>query len=761
RLTELYKVFTGDELMRLRAESTGNWLGLFGAILSNFLINGTFGYGIITLPLLLFAWGWAMLRGGGHRSLIHLTGYTVLAVLWLSSALGMARVVLPGGGLGTSWSGAVGDFVADILMNILGKAGGVVVLLAALLVALMVFARLDLRRVLERTSVGAKLFRGWGAELFRKRERRQGASDVTIVNSGEAEETTKKRGRFSVSGSTEPGSAVRPSIEPSSELKNVGDAELERLGDSRPLSIRIRDRREPGAYEGEREAPEKPFDAAAEEEIDYVGPSIDLLEMPRQTEHVEESELKANAELLRQKLARFDIKIESVSVTPGPVVTLYELVPASDVKLSKIVGLADDIALALQARGIRILAPIPGKGAVGVEIPNHNPAVVPFRSVVNSTKFRESKAVLPMAIGKTISGEVYTDDLARMPHVLMAGSTGSGKSVGINSILMSLIFKLHPSDVKFIIIDPKKIELSSYGKLRYHFLAVSPDVDEDIVTTSQNAVAVLKSVELEMERRYDMLASAGVRSILDYNGRVKSGRLKNEENGRPHRKMPYLILVIDELADLMLTAAREVEEPIARLAQLSRAVGIHLVVATQRPSVDVITGVIKANFSARIAYQVASKTDSRTILDMNGAEQLLGSGDMLYLPSGTPKPIRIQNAFLSPEDVEQVVSEIARQKGYSAPYMLPSELERKQSRGGSLGGGRDELFEEAARLIVRHQQGSVSLLQRRLKVGYSRAARIVDELEAVGIVGPFDGSKARVVLVETEEELDQILRNLT
>lgn len=495
-----------------------------------------------------------------------------------------------------------------------------------------------------------------------------------------------------------------------------------------------------------------------EEEIDYVFPSVELLDTVRASENVDDEELKSNAELLRSKLADFGVGIESVSVTPGPVVTLYEIVPSTGVKISRIESLQDDIALALKAKGIRIIAPIPGKGTVGVEIPNHNPSLVTIRSLINSAKFRDSKATLPLAMGKTISGEVYVDDLARMPHLLIAGATGSGKSVGVNTIITSLLYRLHPADLKFAIIDPKKIELTLYSKMRNHYLLVSPDIDEEIVTTANNAVLLLKGIELEMDRRYDLLASAGVRNISDYNERLKSGRLVNTESTR-HRKLPYIIVIVDELADLMITAAREVEEPIARLAQLARAVGIHLVLATQRPSVDVITGVIKANFPARVAYQVASKTDSRTILDMNGADQLLGNGDMLYLPAASPKPIRIQNAFISTDEVERITNHIGKQKGYSHPTTSPSVLESRKTASASAGGLNDELFEEAARIIVRHQQGSVSLLQRRLKVGYSRAARLVDELEAAGIVGPFDGSKAREVLCESEAELEARLKD--
>ncbi len=497
-----------------------------------------------------------------------------------------------------------------------------------------------------------------------------------------------------------------------------------------------------------------------EEEIEYKLPGLDLLDMaPEEDYKVAEEELTRNAELLKDKLKLFDIEIKDISVTPGPVVTLYEIVPAPGVKISKIVGLENDIALALAARGIRIIAPIPGKSAIGVEIPNAKASLVNARSVIG--RINESEVELPLALGKTISGDVYVADLAKMPHLLIAGSTGSGKSVGINMIISSLLYTKHPSEVKFTMVDPKKIELSFYNKLRKHYLAVSPDLDEEIITEPQNAVLMLKSVEYEMERRYDKLAKAGVRNIVDYNKKVKDPKTKPHDTDTiKHHPIPYIIVVVDELADLMITAGKDVEEPITRLAQLARAVGIHLVLATQRPSVNVITGVIKANFSSRIAYQVATKIDSRTILDMNGAEQLLGRGDMLFLPTGSPKPIRVQNAFISTEEVEKITNFVYSQQAYSKPYFLPSLYDKKKESSTGVSADLDPMFEEAAKVIVRHQQGSVSLLQRRLKLGYSRAARIVDQLEEAGIVGPNDGSKARTVLVENEEQLETILRNL-
>ncbi len=779
-LFELWKVFTGDGDIQAKADIAQNWLGLIGAIVSHFLINSAFGYAVIFFPLIIIAWGWYIFRGKDPRSLIVLTNYTLIFVILAATAFGLVRLMSEEPLLTMNWSGMVGDYLAKSMSKLIGLVGSAIVTFTLLIITIVFAIDLNLQRSIDRMKqLTARLvdsknrkinqWRQKSAEQKANRQRKRDELEKGTVTAQEKQrhdQNIKRRQPVIVhAGEEEPGERLPAREDQEAELdkdrngssrrnetdsgKQTGDEDLE-------LTIKE------GAKEEEADPGKTPrsyIASEAQEEIDYVFPSIDLLESGASSGNVDDEELKSNAELLREKLADFGVEIESVSVTPGPVLTLYELVPATGVKISKITSLADDLALALQAKGIRILAPIPGRGVVGVEIPNHNPTVVTFRSVVNSRKFQESKFKLPMAMGKTISGEVYVDDLSKFPHLLIAGSTGSGKSVGINTIIASFLYRLHPSDIKFIIIDPKKIELTPYRQLDRHYLAVSPDIDETIATNAQNAVTVLRGVEIEMEQRYDTLASAGVRNIDDYNKKVAAGQIKSGD-GVKHKKLPYLVVIIDELADLMLTAAKDVEDPIARLAQLARAVGIHLILATQRPSVNVITGVIKANFSARIAYQVAQKNDSRTILDMNGAEQLLGNGDMLYLPTGSPKATRLQNSFISTDEVERLTTHVKKQPGYSKPYYLPSVVEKKKSGYGGGGDARDDLFEEAAELVVRHQQGSVSLIQRRLKVGYSRAARIIDELEAAGIVGQFDGSKARQVLVETDSELNMILESL-
>lgn len=471
---------------------------------------------------------------------------------------------------------------------------------------------------------------------------------------------------------------------------------------------------------------------------------------------VTKEELEANKDKIVTTLSHYKIGIEKIKATIGPTVTLYEIVPEPGVRISKIKNLEDDIALSLAALGIRIIAPIPGKGTIGIEVPNSNPDIVSMRSLVASEKFQESTLELPVVIGKTISNETFVTDLAKMPHLLMAGATGQGKSVGLNAILVSLLYKKHPSQIKFVLVDPKKVELTLFNKIERHYLAKLPDEEEAIITDTSKVVKTLNSLCIEMDDRYELLKDAGVRNIKEYNGKFIKRRL-NPEKG--HRYLPYIVLVVDEFADLIMTAGKEVETPIARLAQLARAIGIHLIIATQRPSVNIITGVIKANFPARIAFRVSSKIDSRTILDAGGADQLIGRGDML-LSTGNDI-IRLQCGFVDTPEVDDITDFIGSQRGYPGAHLLPEYVgEDGESGPGDLDpADRDAMFEDAARVIVLHQQGSTSLIQRKLKLGYNRAGRIVDQLEAAGIVGPFEGSKARQVLIPDEYALEQLLNS--
>ena len=491
---------------------------------------------------------------------------------------------------------------------------------------------------------------------------------------------------------------------------------------------------------------------------DYHFPTLDLLEERQQQKIVlDKEELEQNKNQIIQTLRSFNIEIQRISATVGPTVTLYEIVPAEGVRISKIRNLEDDIALNLAALGIRIIAPIPGRGTIGIEVPNANKQVVTIRGILASEKFATTKMSLPIALGKKIDNENYIVDLATMPHLLMAGATGQGKSVGINTILVSLLYKKHPSQLKFVMIDPKKVELSIYRTIENHFLAKLPDEEEAIITDTKKVINTLNSLCIEMDNRYELLKEAGSRNIKEYNDKFIRRRL-NPENG--HKYLPFIVLVIDEFADLMMTAGKEVEMPIARLAQLARAVGIHLIIATQRPSVNVITGTIKANFPARIAFKVSAKVDSRTILDAGGAEQLIGRGDMLI--SFGSELLRLQCAFVDTPEVESVTDFIGEQRGYPSAFELP-EYVGEESGGGDKKAdltNRDKLFEECARMVVTSQSGSTSMLQRRFNLGYNRAGRIMDQLEAADIVGPSAGSKPRDVLVHTEAELEQLLEGL-
>ena len=490
----------------------------------------------------------------------------------------------------------------------------------------------------------------------------------------------------------------------------------------------------------------------------YKYPTLDLLENYGDKRiEVNKEELEANKNKIVETLSHYNISIDKIKATIGPTVTLFEIVPQAGIRISKIKNLEDDIALSLAALGIRIIAPIPGKGTIGIEVPNLKPEVVPMKSVLGSDKFVNSDYELPIALGKSISNEVFVADLTKMPHLLMAGATGQGKSVGLNAILISLLYKKHPAQVKFVLVDPKKVELTLFKTIERHFLAKLPGEAEAIITDTKKVIHTLNSLCMEMDQRYELLKDAQVRNIKEYNAKFIARRL-NPNNG--HKFLPYIILVVDEFADLIMTAGKEVETPIARLAQLARAIGIHLIIATQRPSVNIITGTIKANFPARIAFRVTSKIDSRTILDMGGADQLIGRGDMLF--STGADLIRLQCAFVDTPEVEKVTDFIGNQRGYSDAHLLPEFVDEtgEGSRSDINMDDRDPLFEEAAQLIVQHQQGSASLLQRRLKLGYNRAGRIIDQLEAAKIIGPFEGSKAREVLIKDPMSLEHILTGL-
>ena len=489
----------------------------------------------------------------------------------------------------------------------------------------------------------------------------------------------------------------------------------------------------------------------------YKIPSIKLLnDYGSGKIEIDKDELEANKNRIVETLGNYKIGIASISATVGPTITLYEIVPEAGVRISKIKNLEDDIALSLSALGIRIIAPIPGRGTIGIEVPNQNPATVSMKAVLSSDKFQNSEMELPFALGKTISNETFVADLAKMPHLLMAGATGQGKSVGLNAILASLLYKKHPSQVKFVLVDPKKVELTLFNKIERHFLAKLPNTDEAIITDTKKVINTLNSLCIEMDQRYDLLQNAQCRNIVEYNKKFIARKL-NPNDG--HRYLPYIVLVIDEFADLIMTAGKEVETPIARLAQLARAIGIHLIVATQRPSVNVITGIIKANFPARIAFRVTSKIDSRTILDAGGADQLIGRGDMLIALGS--ELTRLQCAFIDTPEVEKVTDFIGNQRAYPEAFLLPEYV--GDAEGGNLNADlddRDTMFEDAARVVVMHQSGSTSLIQRKLKLGYNRAGRIIDQLEAAGIVGPFEGSKARQVLIPDDMALEELLNNL-
>jgi S-DNA-T family DNA segregation ATPase FtsK/SpoIIIE len=738
------------------ARKIGNPFGLLGARLSAFFIRSFFGYPAILPGIALLFWGWSLFRHKSLKPALLFFLYMLFMAVDLAAMAGLTSMPFS-----DYLAGTIGRMLAAMLSTLIGLTGAWVSLVAVAAIttfymsrslsALFVETRYSFNEIFSR-PVG--VLKGWFAQNVAKKADRQ-------LRKNEEKQQKKPRKPLSEPVKTEEDSfeeAVVLSDDRMTIFQEERDAEpLVQPGSSLIVqSVKVG---EPemiitaGVHEKEANLDERRLKVKTKDRDPYRFPSIDLLErVPDDDNRIDEHHLTESKRKLLEKLNIYKIDVVRISTTVGPRVTLFEMELAPDVKVSRVKSLENDLAMALAARGIRIIAPIPGKNAVGVEIPNSKPKTVWLRSVLQVEKFKNSTMKLPIVLGKTIANEVFIADLASMPHLLIAGATGAGKSVCINVIISSLLYACSPDKVKFVMIDPKRVELFHYQHLRNHFLVKFPGIDEQIITESQKAVYALRCVVKEMEFRYESLEKAGVRNIGDYNQR------------QPEEALPYLVVVIDELADLMITAGREVEEPIIRIAQLARAVGIHLIVATQRPSVDVITGIIKANFPSRIAFQVASKVDSRTILDGSGAEQLLGNGDMLYQPSDQPKSMRIQAPYVSSHEVEQITRFIGNQDALKNIYMLPAA---EMQKGGSMasGGiqdrdGRDAMFEEAARLVVMHQQASVSLLQRRLRLGFSRAARVMDQLAYSRIVSDADGSKPRDVLVANEDSLELLLRNL-
>ncbi|MBC8456055.1 DNA translocase FtsK [bacterium] len=694
-----------------------NTLGAFGHWISRFLINWTLGYAALVFPFLMFLWGAWIVFNRNKFALLRFTYFALLLAFEYSILLGFKahsaeRLVFDN-------SGVFGGIIANFLYHSFDVTFTKFLLIFIILVTLFIFLRINALIVFERIIHGFGTIRenwdnkpGFLESVFGVFKKSKDSStfieQISIFKSGSKVEEIEEEQQTEI---------VSKNYSESEQAEKFDDEE-----------------------EAEEISPVNPDD--------YDLPTIDLLNLPEDSDSkVDDIELHEMAQLLTSALENFGVRGKVVNIMVGPVIIRFEIEPDIGIRISKFTSLSDDIARILSSKSVRIIAPIPGKNLVGVEVPNPNHEIIYLRDILDSDEYKKPDSPLMLAFGKTSDGEIFTYDLRKTPHLLIAGATGSGKSVCLNSIIMSILFRAKPHEVKLAIIDPKKVELAPYRKLKNYHLVTTEDLGEHVVTTPENAIILLKSVEAEMENRYNKLASAAVRNIDEFNEKV------NQQEDSDLDPMPYIVLLIDEFADLMLVAKGEVEEPIARLAQMARAVGIHLVLATQRPSVDVITGVIKANFPARIAFNVASKTDSRTILDMNGAEKLLGRGDMLFLSGRSPQPIRIHNCFVSLDEVENVLKHISLQPKFVSDN-LPSVRTNKTSTDldSTIDYENDPLFDEARSLVILHQQGSISLLQRRLRIGYSRAARIVDQLEEAGVVGPYDGSKAREVLIASDVE---------
>jgi len=757
-----------------------NLLGTFGAFVSEIFIRKGFGVAAYLICSFFFVLGVNLFFGKKVFSVSKNIKYLVLGLPIISVA---ASVIFNGKAF--PWGGAAGDMIRDWMYQVVGEVGTIGILAVALLsyviwrfnpsfslpekkmVTTETAAEVEEERIEAAEDAGDKVdvvpltnasnaLKGEGGMLpIPSQENPALNHDISLV---EKEEMPVKQAE-PVIIKEEP-VVIEPEPAPVVEEPAIVVTKPSKKNeDIIPLELEIKTVPEMPAEE-EEEPPinpalpnSKPYDPILDLR-DYKYPTIDLLENHGSEKIVQDAnELENNKNQIINTLKNYDINIQKISATVGPTVTLYEIIPAAGVRISRIKNLEDDIALSLAALGIRIIAPIPGKGTIGIEVPNTRKTVVSMKTLLASDKFQNNAFSLPIAIGKKIDNENFIVDLASMPHLLMAGATGQGKSVGLNAILVSLLYKKHPSQLKFVLVDPKKVELSIYKLIEKHFLAKLPGEEEAIITDTKKVVHTLNAMCIEMDNRYDLLKEAGCRNIREYNEKFIARKL-NPEKG--HQFLPFIVLVVDEFADLIMTAGKEVEMPIARLAQLARAIGIHLIIATQRPSVNIITGTIKANFPARIAFKVSSKIDSRTILDAGGAEQLIGKGDMLISYNG--ELVRLQCAFVDTPEVDKIVDFIGAQRGYPQAFLLPEYVDEKDMEGKDFDlNDKDALFEDAARLIVASQVGSTSLLQRRMKLGYNRAGRLMDQLEAAGVVGGNQGSKARDVLIKTEMDLQMLL----
>jgi len=734
-----------------------NLLGKIGAYLSHFLIYKSLGIGAFIIAYQLFLTGVKIILKKKLSKIIISWNWGLFVSLWLSISMGFIsqRHEL--------FSGIIGFEINDYLQGFIGKMG-LVILLSFLLMAYIILRyKVTFDHLIDTIKKDETK-----ADVFVSNEH---PTTQMVETDIEVSETiplkTEPSAKSGVELSLE---NLQPTISKHSDVITKKKETSPSLKDELEpmLKTEVVKEKEVEINVAETKEEEHSLENLSNQLVKDFGefdptlelgnfkfPTFNLLKQYNESISVDPEELEANKDKIVETLKNYKIGIAEIKATVGPTITLYEIVPEAGIRISKIKNLEDDIALSLSALGIRIIAPIPGKGTIGIEVPNKKSTIVSMHSVISSKKFQESRMELPIALGKTISNETFVVDLAKMPHLLMAGATGQGKSVGLNAVLTSILYKKHPAEVKFILVDPKKVELTLFNKIERHYLAKLPDLEEAIITDTTKVVHTLNSLCIEMDNRYDLLKSAMVRNIKEYNVKFKQRKL-NPNDG--HQFLPYIVLVIDEFADLIMTAGKEVETPIARLAQLARAIGIHLIVATQRPSVNVITGIIKANFPARIAFRVTSKIDSRTILDAGGADQLIGRGDLLYTAGNEIE--RIQCAFVDTPEVEKITDFIGSQKAYSEAYQLPEYVDDESGTSIDIDiSDRDKLFREAAEIIVTAQQGSASLLQRKLKLGYNRAGRLIDQLEAAGIVGGFEGSKARQVLVADFMALEQLLEN--